>query len=369
MFSAAKISKKRVLQHVAFWTAMVIMYTINYVFAPGVQQRRFVDTLIFLPGHLFFSYMQMYYVIPRYLVKRRYKQYILISFLLLTISVAYAHLVQIAILGGSLGRLYWERYFHYKNFFIRFGRSAFSLFFTSGLAVSIKLFKEWFRQRQQTLQVENEKIKIELESLRSQIHPHFLFNTLNNLYSLTLTSSTSASLVVEHLSDLLRYMLYECRDPYVRVERELDMLKKYLELEKLRYGDRLDVAFNVSGDTSGLAVSPLLFLPFVENSFKHGVSQQLDQCWINIHIHIQDDTMTFQVSNSRTEKHDSTFGGLGMQNVKKRLQLLYPGTHKLKISEEEEVYVVKLELKLVRLPTETLEQPAPISNPLQSLAV
>ena len=187
MFNPARISRKRVLQHVAFWTAMVIMYTINYVFAPGVQQRRFIDTLIFLPGHLFFSYTQMYYAIPRYLLARRYKKYVLVSFLFLVICVAYAHLVQIMIIGGSLGRFYWERYFHFKNFIVRFGRTSFALFFTSGLAVAIKLFKEWFRQREQTLQAENEKVKMELESLRSQIHPHFLFNTLNNLYSLTLT--------------------------------------------------------------------------------------------------------------------------------------------------------------------------------------
>lgn len=353
MFNPAKISRKRVLQHVAFWTAMVIMYTVNYVFAPGIQQRRFVDTLIFLPGHIFFSYTQMYFAIPRYLLKKQYKQYVLISFLFLIICVAYAHLVQITIIGGSLGRFYWERYFHYKNFIVRFGRTSFALFFTSGLAVAIKLFKEWFRQRERTLKVENEKVKIELESLRSQIHPHFLFNTLNNLYSLTLTSSASASLVVEHLSDLLRYMLYECREQYVPVDKELDMLKKYIELEKLRYGNRLDVGFNISGDTSSLAVSPLLLLPFVENSFKHGVSQQLDQCWINIHIHVEDSTMTFQVSNSRTDRQEFVFGGLGMQNVGKRLQLLYPDTHKLKITEEGEVYVVKLELKLIRLAAES----------------
>lgn len=362
MFKQATISRKRILQHVAFWTAMVIMFTVNYVFAPGVAQRRFTDTFVFLPAHLVFAYTQMYYAIPQLLLKRRYRRYVMITFFILVLCIAYSHFVQIMVLGGSLGRYYWERYFHYKNFVVRFGRSAFALFFTSGLAVAIKLFKEWFRQREQTLQAENEKVKMELESLRSQIHPHFLFNTLNNLYSLTLTNSASASLVVEHLSDLLRYMLYECREQYVSVNKELNMLKKYIELEKLRYGNRLDVAFNITGDTSGLVVSPLLFLPFVENSFKHGVSQQLDQCWINIHIYIEDNTMTFQVSNSRTERHEHAYGGLGMQNVQKRLQLLYPDTHKLKITEEDEVYVVRLELSLIRLTEEYPPEPTMIKK-------
>lgn len=325
---------------------MVFMYTINYVFAPGVQQRRFIDTLIFLPGHMFFAYAQMYLAIPRYLLKKKYKLYCLYSFLFLTISVFYAHLAETFIINWDRRFFFLRPYFHYKYFFIRFGRAAFALFFTAGLAVAIKLFKEWFRQREHGLKIENEKVRIELESLRSQIHPHFLFNTLNNLYSLTLTASPSASLVVAHLSDLLRYMLYECKEAEVSLDKELQMLKKYIELEKLRYGNRLDVAFITSGNTNELSIPPLLLLPFVENSFKHGVSGQLDQCWINIHVHAGDIRFTFQVSNSRMAKQENTFGGLGMENVRKRLSLLYPSTHSLTITEEEEIYVVKLELML-----------------------
>ena len=351
------------MQHLAFWLAMVLMYTVNYVFAPGIQQRRFIDTLIFLPGHMFFAYTQMYLAIPRYLLKRKYKLYVLYSFLFLTISVFYAHWAQIYIIDWDRRLFSVKPYFHYKYFFIRFGRAAFALFFTAGLAVAIKLFKEWFRQREHALKVENEKVKIELESLRSQIHPHFLFNTLNNLYSLTLTASPSASLVVAHLSDLLRYMLYECKEAEVSLDKELQMLKKYIELEKLRYGNRLDVAYTISGNTHELSVSPLLLLPFVENSFKHGVSGQLDQCWINIHVHAEDNQFTFQVSNSRTGKQENTFGGLGMENVRKRLGLLYPSTHSLTIVEEEEMYVVKLELVLSKLFSEqTPESPRTIKE-------
>src|SRR5215204_4222938 len=331
---------------------MVLMYTVNYVFAPGVNQRRFIDTLIFLPGHMFFTYTQMYIVIPRFLLKREYKQYFLYTFLFLTTSVFYAHWAQANLIAWDRPFFRVRHYSNYKYFLINFGRSSFALFFTAGLAVAIKLFREWFRQREHTLKAENERVRLELESLRSQIHPHFLFNTLNNLYSLTLTSSASASLVVVHLSDLLRYMLYECKEPQVSMEKELQMLKKYIELEKLRYGNRLDVAFTIGGETKGLAVSPLLLLPFVENSFKHGVSDQIDQCWININVHVEKSVFTFQVSNSRVEKQEITFGGLGMENVRKRLQLLYPETHDLKIVEENEIYVVKLELILNKITEE-----------------
>ncbi len=325
---------------------MVAMYTVNYVFAPGVQQRRFIDTLIFLPGHMFFTYTQMYLAIPLYLLRRKYKKYILYSFIFLTISVFYAHWAQANLIDWDKPFFSLRLYFNYKFFFIRFGRTAFALFFTAGLAVAIKLFKEWFRQREHALRAENEKVRIELESLRSQVHPHFLFNTLNNLYSLTLSSSPSASLVVVHLSDLLRYMLYECTAPEVPVEKELQMLKKYIELEKLRYGDRLDVGFTTSGNTKHLAISPLLLLPFVENSFKHGVSEQLDQCWINIHVHVEENLFKFQVSNSRLQRNENTSGGLGMENVQRRLRLLYPDMHSLTITQENEIYAVKLELTL-----------------------
>ena len=344
-----KISGKRVLLHVAFWVAIVLMFIVNYVFAPGVQRRQFIDTIIYLPGHMFFAYTQMYFAIPRFLLKKKYKRYVLYSFLFLCISVFYAHWVEAALIYRDTPFYSVRLYLNYKYFLIKFGRSSFALFFTAGLAVAIKLSKEWFRQREHALKAENERVRLELESLRSQIHPHFLFNTLNNLYSLTLTSSASASLVVVHLSDLLRYMLYECKEPQVPLEKELQMLKKYIELEKLRYGNRLDAAFTISGETHDLAVSPLLLLPFVENSFKHGVSDQIDQCWININVHVEKTVFTLKVSNSRVEKQETTFGGLGMENVRKRLQLLYPETHDLKIVEENEIYVVKLELVLSKL--------------------
>ena len=349
-----KISKKRLLQHAGFWAAMVAMYTVNYVFAPGVQQRRFIDTLIFLPGHMFFAYTQMYLAIPRFLLTKRYDKYVLYTIILLCISVFYAHWAQANLIDWDKPFFSLQRYFNYKYFFIRFGRTAFALLFTAGLAVAIKLFKEWFRQREHALQAENEKVRIELESLRSQVHPHFLFNTLNNLYSLTLNSSPSASLVVAHLSDLLRYMLYECREGEVPVEQELKMLKKYIELEKLRYGDRLEVGFNVSETTSQLAISPLLLLPFVENSFKHGTSEQIDQCWINIHAHVENNSFIFQVSNSRPARAVNAFGGLGLENVHRRLSLLYPERHLLTIMEDNEIYSVKLELKLTSLTTDKM---------------
>lgn len=351
------IYKSRPVQHLAFWIAMVILYTVNYTLGPGVHQRRYIDALLYLPSHMIFAYVQMYRLVPKYLLKKKYNLYITYSFLFLTLSIFYAHLV-----GTSMMIWKMKIFTSFPKYLIAYGRSAFSLLPSAGLAVAIKLLKEWFRQRDNTLKAENEKVKIELESLRSQIHPHFLFNTLNNLYSLTLSSSRSASLVVVHLSDLLRYMLYECREQEVPVDKELQMLKKYVELEKLRYGNRLDVAFTINGKSDDLAIAPLLLLPFVENSFKHGVSGLIDQCWINIHVHFEGNSFTLQVSNSRVEQDENTFGGLGMENVRKRLKHLYPGTHDLTITEEREIYVVRLELMLNKLATRNNEDTVETGN-------
>jgi sensor histidine kinase YesM len=336
---------------------MVILYTVNYTLGPGVQHRRYIDAIIYLPGHMLFAYIQMYRLVPEYLLKKKYKLYILYSFLFITVSIFYAHFV-----GTSMMLWKMKIFTSFPKYMIAYGRSAFSLLPSAGLAVAIKLFKEWFRQRDNALKAENEKVKIELESLRSQIHPHFLFNTLNNLYSLTLTSSASASLVVANLSDLLRYMLYECKEQEVPIDQELEMLKKYVELEKLRYGSRLDIAFSTYGDTKGLCIAPLLLLPFVENSFKHGVSRQIDQCWISIHVHIEGTQFTLQVSNSRVDQAENTFGGLGMENVRRRLRLLYPDTHELKITAESEIYVVKLELVLNSTGSQVHVYPPKITN-------
>ncbi len=351
---------KRILQHIAFWAFYVVIYTINYTFAPNVKNRTIGETFIFLPGHLVFTYCQMYLLVPRYLLKKRYLLYFGTSLAVLVAALMYSRWASTYFLGWQHHGNSW---FHY--YIIGYGRAAFSFLPVAGLAVSIKLYRTWMTERDRAQKAEHDKVRMELDMLRSQLHPHFLFNTLNNLYSLTLTSSASASTVVLHLSDLLRYILYECKDPSVPLEQELKMLKKYVELEKLRYGNRLDVAFSISGDTRKLAIAPLLLLPFIENSFKHSTSKQLDQCWINIHVHTQDEQLIFQVINSRPEKHadGEHGGGIGLQNVRKRLALLYPGVHELKITEENEMYSTKVVIMLERLTAGELHESKKNQNP------
>jgi LytS/YehU family sensor histidine kinase len=239
-----------------------------------------------------------------------------------------------------------------------------------GVAVSIKLLKKWYLENDRNQKIEKEKMLMELEMLKAQVHPHFLFNTLNNLYSLTLTKSDNAPVVVTNLSDLLRYMLYECREKEVPLLNEITALKKYVELEKLRYGNRLDISFSYSGGVNDLLIAPLLLLPFVENSFKHGMSEQLDQCWINLHLHAEHDSFSFNLSNSCSkEKKQAMVGGIGLKNIKKRLDLIYAEHYNLNINQDEDMYSVKLTMRLSKAAKPVIADQIIFSNTIPATAI
>ena len=218
----------------------------------------------------------------------------------------------------------------------------------AGFAVIIKMMKRSWLKQQETLQVVREKAKAELQLLKSQIHPHFLFNTLNNVYFLTLTTSEKAPEMLEKLTDMLRYILNECNQSYVSLEKEIKMVEDYMSLEKMRYGDRLKMDLEIKGNYKNKMISPLLLIPLVENSFKHGASKMLEHPWVNLNITIEEQYLFFLLSNSRPEEailpqHN---GHIGLNNVKKRLQLLYPEAHELSIVNGTDSYEVFMKIVL-----------------------
>jgi LytS/YehU family sensor histidine kinase len=233
----------------------------------------------------------------------------------------------------------------------------FSIYSLVGLAASFHLIKYSYKslKERQYLQdtaqeMEKGKLEAELKLLKSQINPHFLFNTLNNLYVLTLNNSNRAPEVVYKLSQLMSYMLYESNQMQVSLDREIQYIENYIALEKIRYGDRLDVALNIYNNTEGIEIAPLLLLPFIENSFKHGVNNQLSKVWVRIDILVQAGQLVLKVENNKSpfpskvvEKNKS---GIGLQNVKKRLDLIYDNSYNLEILNEEDTYLVVLKIQL-----------------------
>ncbi|HEU4860758.1 MAG TPA: histidine kinase, partial [Chitinophagaceae bacterium] len=196
--------------------------------------------------------------------------------------------------------------------------------------------------------IEKEKLITDLQLMKAQIRPGFLFNSLDQIYDAAQKNSPQAPELLLKLADLLSYLLYECEEPKVRLEKELTMMKEYMALEKARHGNRLELETVLKGDTGDKTIAPLLLLPFIENSFKHCGCQD-EQPWINLDISIENEILSMKLING-VDPAKTKVSTQEIMNVEKRLQLLYPGKHELKKYVENEIYVVLLKINLCERP-------------------
>jgi len=235
-----------------------------------------------------------------------------------------------------------------------------SLVIIPALSTLVRVPLDWIKIQKEKKELITKNIQTELQFLKNQINPHFLFNTLNNLYALTLKKSDYAPEVVLKLSDMMRYMLYECNEKWVPLAKEIQYIKNYVELEKIRLSKKADISVDLEGDPEGMYVAPLLFIPFIENSFKHGLKTSLDGAYIKAKFIIRSETVEFIVKNSRSQMlpgfiPNNKIGGIGLSNVKKRLELLYPDMHRLKTEESPDSYEIHLFL-FIKQNSETHDQ-------------
>jgi LytS/YehU family sensor histidine kinase len=202
-----------------------------------------------------------------------------------------------------------------------------------------------------------ENTHAEMQLLKAQVHPHFLFNTLNNIYSFALRKSPDAGGLVLKLSDTLKYMINECETPLVPLEKELKLIKDYIGLEKVRYGNRLNMEIEIKGDYKNKLIVPLLLISFVENAFKHGASKMLKLPWIRLKIIIKENDFYLELSNSKPLQafYQNGKNGIGLKNVQKRLQLLYPHEHELIIESTEDEFLIKMQVPLQPGDTKNIE--------------
>ncbi len=339
----------RILWHLVFWFVFISFFALVYGSFDEQYGRQYMiqlsDAVLQIPA----VYFTLYFLMPRFLFKERYFDFF--SYLILLILAFSAFMwffyvfVQKPIFWADDN--YTPHIFNYSKM-LKYTTKIYPVLV---LAVVIKWFKFWFKEQKSNQLLVEEKLKAELNFLKAQVHPHFLFNTLNNLYALTLKKSKEAPEVVLKLSDLLNYMLYECAADRVQVEKEIKLLKDYISLEKIRYGDRLNTSFNILGNSSGLQVAPLMLLPFVENSFKHGVSEEMDEAWVSIDIELKEEKLTLKVENSKS-KHEERVDefnykqGIGLKNVRRRLELLYPERHTLEMHDSYDTFLIVLTLDL-----------------------
>jgi sensor histidine kinase YesM len=300
-----------------------------------------------------FTYVIIYWVLPNYFFKKR--NVFVIAFILISVFVIYYFMASQFKVFGPIGDYIFGLAKDVPTFHERFDSSRYSalreqlssLPVIAGFAVMIKLMKRWWLKQKQTEQLFHEKTKAELQLLKAQVHPHFLFNTLNNIYYFSLSGSPKAPEMINKLSGLLHYILNECNQPLIPLQKEINMVRDYMALEKIRYGE-MNMTIEIQEEGSEKLIAPLLLIPFVENSFKHGTSKMLAHPWLKLQMTIENNMLHFSVANSRPQETEPPLkkGNIGLKNVKKRLELLYPGTHELNIVSKPESFFVYLKVQL-----------------------
>lgn len=322
--------KLRVLFHLAFWGFFILLFLQQN---PDADLQDYASWFIVLGISAVVVYVNLYLLFPIYFFKKKYLIYL---FILLSTILAGSIFLKL-VLSGSNDLLNQSVFQNFIN-----------LFFFVVITSSFKFFREYSRKQELLIKAENEQLKTEFSLLKSQVNPHFLFNTLNNLNGLIVQNQNEkASEVTIKLSDLMRYVLESSKTEKVSLNKEIKFLNNYLSLEKIRLSKDKVVAFEVSGIEQEIFIAPLLFIPIVENAFKHGLNTISVENFAHFSLSVQGNDLFFEAQNSigkNTKSHVQS--GIGLENLQKRLKLIYPERHQLEVEETKTRFKVTLHLQL-----------------------
>lgn len=351
--------------HATFW---ILVFAIMLVSGPGndTSLMEVIRKLINISFYMLVVYINLGYLIPRYMSQKNFMTYCL----LLLAMVAVFTPIKVLLLYITYDEADPKEFLILNQQFI-----FLLLFMIAGGSTVIKIISDWQRHQRDRKELETQRMQSEIQFLKSQINPHFLFNTLNSLYALTLKKSDKAPEIVIKLSEMMRYMLYECNERRVPLQKEVNYIENYLAMESLRQAGSADIQFEVEGEITDQTIAPLIFIPFLENSFKHGVNRQIHDGYVHVQMKVLENKLLLRILNSKpvgqtptwphgiaavmtgqvkTEKQVSTAkengevksGGIGLVNVRRRLNLLYPGQYKLDIEDNNKEHIVELSLDL-----------------------
>jgi two-component system, LytTR family, sensor kinase len=335
------IARKYHLYHILFW--LVLFATWHFFRYQDYNPKVGIwITAVKVADLALLVYITNYVLIPRLLYKKRYWLFGILFVAMVVASSIFkmyilGQLMNIrnifSLAGGLKGRIYDNVLPHL-------------LLVSTGAA--FKLMLDQVRSQRKLAQLAKEKSDAELNFLKSQINPHFLFNSLNSVYFLIDKENSEARRTLLQFSDLLRYQLYDCNADRIAIEKEIGFLKDYIHLQELRRDSNYKVSVHVGEEVKGFSITPLLLIPFVENAFKHISNHSDQQNFVDVALHRQNGSLEFSVVNSKEKNARSTepVGGIGLSNVKRRLELLYPGKHELAINGSEDTFSIKLKLKL-----------------------
>ena len=331
----------RVVYHATFW---LIVFIILVIFSRGDLGLGFTITfeLINILFYIIIVYFNLIYLIPNYLNDKNFLTYcglLLVSVLILTPIKIFILYFLFSPFPEIQQKLITHQYWYF-----------FFTFMIAGSSTIFKIVTDWVRYQRDRRELQTQTMQSELRFLKSQINPHFLFNTLNNLYALTLKKSDKAPEIVIKLSEMMRYMLYECNERRVSLSKEVNYIRNYLDLERLRQGENVEIKFEITGKMNDQKIAPLMFIPFLENSFKHGLNNHLSTGFVTINLNVEEKRIQFDIENSKAESLPATehrrSGGIGLVNVRRRLNLLYPDHYQLEIRDNPKSYGVFLNLDL-----------------------
>jgi two-component system, LytTR family, sensor kinase len=325
----------------------------NYHPPHSMKSAFMVHTIGYNMLFVLVSSLNTMWLMPRFFIRKKYLIYllaftlVLFSFSILISSYNYWILhhfpgiedgyfsaISIGMKGSGIG---------WVDYYLSVIPSVFLVMFLFSIGF---LTQQYFQIKKQQDAIRKQQVEAELNLLKSQINPHFLFNVLNSIYSLSLKKSDKAPEIVLKLSDILRYMLYETKQERVALIKELNMIRHYIDIERIRIDSQQQITLKVTGDVQSYVIAPALLIPFVENAVKHGIDSISERAYVNISVEINNGVLHFNCVNNFKEVKSKTVGGIGLENVQKQLQLIYPQEHNLSIETKNGVFMVSLNLKL-----------------------
>jgi len=337
-----KSKKYSFIPHILFWIISIVLFTVALVYTRGDFNIQDIDipmatniliTIVFLAISV---YINLLWLIPVFFNRRKYGLFFILEMVNILLFILLNFVVSYFFEGGQ-----------HPNFFSEVFAELILVLLFLVVSTMLKLMRDSVHLQDVELrikEVEKQKVEAELKVLKAQINPHFFFNTLNSLYSLTLDKSEKAPELILKLSDLMRFVIYESKDDLVPMSKQIDFFYNYIYLERLRMDESLVLDFNVTGENLQNKTAPLLFIAFIENAFKHGCKTRQEHPFIHIIFNLEKtDQVGFSITNNKeATPTNPKSGGIGLANVKKRLELLYPGKHELIIQDSVTLFSVQL---------------------------
>jgi len=329
-------TRKRWLLHITFWAAILLLYGIFF----GRRNNNYLQTLFFvgllMPVVIAATYLFNYYLIPRFIITGRYRLFLLYSFytiltaLFLEMMVALlTFLVMAELRVHNMSPASMDIFFLLSSFLV-----------VVFLGVAIKMVSLWRQSKDDYQTLALEKIEMELKFLKAQLNPHFLFNTLNNLYYLTTEKSDKAPQAILQLSEMLDYVMHSNKSMFVSLEKELKQVENYIALELLRYEERVKVSTQFTGNHFRYEIGPMILITLIENAFKHGVMPRSEKSWIHFAVKETENELNIAISNSSTQAESGS--KIGLENLRSQLDHLYGKNYSMEVNSNENTFTVNL---------------------------